>query len=367
MEEGETLLWSQAAPAQPAGFIHFLLAFGALAGVILVAWWTFRVWQILLPRALSLQKMLYKALSIGALAATTAVLAALLLIMGMFGLISAAKAANSGSAAYAITGQRALIVYSAFGAPYAETVDFESLRIVRDGNSLRFGQPLNTAFFGTIYDPAFYGLEDADRAEALLRRVARETGEAENAQPLRQDVDAEAAAAIAPALYARDTLLWAQRGEGRPYLSHSLPIVGFAGFFGLLLLAAVVFPAREEAQGGVYRFVLGPIGIALSLWAVAHAGWVLGGGHVYYGLTQSRVVVVRTEPWFAHRSFPAFFFDDDLRVSGDRIIFCRRTVGARATCNDEYLPGVRDADRVAALIRDTLVARPAPAAQASPN
>lgn len=352
----EVLLWSEAAPASnPAVLVHFLLTLGLLGLAIGVGLYAIQLWTVFLPALRRLKTRLNKVLSLVALALVSVVLAILVAVSVLGGLLNGFKVLSEGAAAYAITDRQALFVFDVGGAPYVEALQLNLLRIDRDGHDLRLHQPLSTELFGVTFETVFHDLDDAAAVEAMIRALAlRKRGAiTSNGETGFVALDAETMRALSPVLYADESVVWAQRAMGRPYWLNATLMLAIMGFFGLLLLVAAFAPSLQWGDGSRdvmgFRLVLGPIGLALTLWALSSAGWSLGSGHVYYALTDRRLVVAHTEPWLEIREFGPWYFDD-VEARGDRVSFCERT-GRRSSCNNDYLPGVREPELVAARLR----------------
>ncbi len=352
---GEALVWAEAAPASnPAAIVHFLLTISLIGIAIGAFWYAIQLWAVFLPATRAHSKLLYKSLSFAALGLVSAALACIVLLSAGAALLNGFKVLSGGAAAYAVTERRALLVYAVSGAPYAEPLTLDLLRIDRDGDDLRLNQPLSTELFGVTFEPVFYDLQDAAAVERMIRALAleRKPTRSANAPSAASSPDAGTISALAHVLYADETVLWAQRAEGRPYWLHETLTAGLVGFFGLLLLAGAVLPNTRWSDGSDakgLRLIIGPIGLALTLWALSSAGWSLGSGHIYYAVTDRRLVVAHTEPWLDVREFGPWYFDHvTTRQRG--ISFCSRA--GRRPCTNKYLPGVRDPETVAALLRD---------------
>lgn len=360
----ETLIWSEAAPASPDAIIYFVWTLVLIAAVIGAFWYGLSLWPVFRPSIKTLSKRLHKVIAWLALGLVSIALVGIIVLAAFGALFNGAKVLIGSAAAYAITDKQAFFVYDAAGAPYVDPLVIDLVQIDRSGNDLRLRQPLSTTLFGVTYDPVFRDLDDAAAVETMLRTLARQTT-GRTTPEAEANLPTETRAALTPALFADETVLWAQHAEGHPKVIGASAQFIFFGLFGVGLLLAVFWPkgvvAVRESPGA--RLIMAPIGAALILAAIANAGWSFGSGDITYALTDRRVVVARTAPWRDSRDYdPAYF--DEVRVDHDRISFCR--VAVRRPCSDRYITGVRNAEAVAAQMR-TAFAHQRERAPAAPN
>lgn len=357
---GETLAWAEAAPTNPTLATHLALMFGLFGLAAGAGWYGFKLWTTFLPGVRAFSKLGYKAIAFAVLGLVSVVLAGVIAIAGLAALLNGLKSLGDNEVAYAITDRQAMFVYAFGDAPYAEPLTLDVLRINRSGDDLRFAQPFSTELFGIGFEPVFYDLDDAAAVATRVRDLARVMARSSAQAPLPAQ-DAEALAAVTPELYAHERVLWAQRADGRPYVLGATARWLLFALVGVVLLFGAASPLRpEEGDNAGVRLIIAPIGLGLTLWAISSAGWSVGSGHVYYALTDQRVVVVRTKPWRDFRSFGPWYAEN-IRVDGDIIRFCNSS--GRNRCSDRYLSGVRDAEATAQLIRETLAAAPSPRAE----